>query len=273
MGGDTRHRAVARGDRALDLRPRFEQRRGSRRPSERPGVRRHRGRCPRPGGVRCGRHARRARRAHGPSCPRDAKRRAPLGARRSADRRGPEGASVDRREGVGRGQRGRVRTARRLGASLRSSVAAPVRLERSRRGGGRARRVRDARVRAALAAAGAGAPARAASDVYSCARSVPPLGTTQGPARPAVVRRREALALDAGAFLDARVLAASSHVDLGGGGALMVSAPMVLRPSLWISARCRLCPMPAARVSTCRRASPPSEPSRRSSYALPVPAA
>jgi hypothetical protein len=47
---------------------------------------------------------------------------------------------------------------------------------------------------------------------------------------------RETLALDAAAFLDSRMLAQGSRVDLGGGGAFVVSAPMRLRPSLWISA-------------------------------------
>jgi len=48
--------------------------------------------------------------------------------------------------------------------------------------------------------------------------------------------RRETLALDAAAFLDMRMLAKGSRVDLGGGGAIVVSAPMRLRPSLWLSA-------------------------------------
>ena len=54
--------------------------------------------------------------------------------------------------------------------------------------------------------------------------------------RPSARPHRETLALDAAAFLNGRMLAQGTRVDLGGGGAIVVSAPMFLRPSLWLSA-------------------------------------
>jgi hypothetical protein len=63
-----------------------------------------------------------------------------------------------------------------------------------------------------------------------------PTETARAPSRATDRPRRSTLALDAGAFIDSRMLARSTRVDLGGGAALVVSSPSFLRPSLWISA-------------------------------------
>jgi hypothetical protein len=68
---------------------------------------------------------------------------------------------------------------------------------------------------------------------------IPPLqpspAETPAPSRATDRPRRATLALDAGAFIDSRMLARSTRLDLGGGAAFVVSSPSFLRPSLWIS--------------------------------------
>ncbi len=65
----------------------------------------------------------------------------------------------------------------------------------------------------------------------------PPPVDVRGPAPPRPAVRPSGLALDAAAFADGATVARGSGVELGGGGALVVSAgPIPWRPSLWLSA-------------------------------------
>jgi hypothetical protein len=62
-----------------------------------------------------------------------------------------------------------------------------------------------------------------------------PAETATPPSRATGGLKRATLALDVGAFVDSRMLARSTRVDLGGGAAIVVSSPSFLRPSLWLS--------------------------------------